>query len=136
MISVCFSYYLTFRRLRQLSHITCPFLLHPELDQRDYQYHHKQNHSHRTGISEFIFRKRTLINVHYQHIRSPPGASLRHRIDEVENLKAGDRKHDTDKNVIGVSIGIVILRKHCQPDAPSILAASYSSPGIPCRPAR
>ena len=40
------------------------------------------------------------------------------------------------KNVVGVSIGSVTLENFCQPLAPSIVAASYSSAGTPCRPAR
>lgn len=40
------------------------------------------------------------------------------------------------KNVVGVSIGTVTLVNFCQPFAPSIVAASYSSAGTPCKPAR
>ena len=40
------------------------------------------------------------------------------------------------KNVVGVSIGRVTLVNLCQAFAPSMVAASYSSPGTPCRPAR
>jgi len=41
----------------------------------------------------------------------------------------------TTNSVTGLSSGRVICRVVCQAEAPSILAASSSSGGMPCRPA-
>ena len=40
------------------------------------------------------------------------------------------------KKVVGRNHGTVMYRNLCQPLAPSTSAASYSSAGIVCRPAR
>ena len=40
------------------------------------------------------------------------------------------------KKIVGEIIGSVTCQKRCQALAPSIDAASYSSCGTPCRPAR
>ena len=40
------------------------------------------------------------------------------------------------KNSVGEIIGSVTCQKRCQALAPSIEATSYSSCGMPCRPAR
>ncbi len=41
----------------------------------------------------------------------------------------------TTKNVVGRSSGTVILRNFFHHEAPSISAASYNTPGMPCMPA-